>query len=142
MENAGKTLRFLSIKTIHRVAKEQVGNYHLLNESQLLYLVEAVGAKMGDTELFPTLTNKAAAYAYHIISGHIFVDGNKRIGMTCALQFLKLNGCSPRLGIDDSIVELGLNIANRKITKIEIIAAHLESWLEQRTEEDNTGESN
>lgn len=138
MENAGKALRFLSIKTIHKVAKEQVGNYHLLNESQLLYLVEAVGAKMGDTELFPTLTNKAAAYAYHIISGHIFVDGNKRIGMTCALQFLKLNGRSLRLGIDDSIVELGLKIADKAITDIEVIADHLQSWLEQGTDDGDT----
>ena len=142
MENAGKILKYLTIKTIHRVAKEQVGNYHLRNESQLLYLVEAVGGTLGGTEMFPTLTKKAAAYAYHIIAGHIFVDGNKRIGMTCALQFLKLNGCSLRLGIDDSIIELGLNIANGTTTEIEIIAAHLESWLEQRTEEDNTGESN
>ena len=138
MENAGKALRFLSIKTIHRVAKEQVGNYHLLNESQLLYLVEAVGARMGDIELFPTLTNKAAAYAYHIISGHIFVDGNKRIGMTCALQFLKLNGCSLRRGIDDSIIELGLKIADGTITDIEVIADHLQSWLEQGTDDGDT----
>ena len=138
MENAGKTLRFLSIKTIHRVAKEQVGNYHLLNESQLLYLVEAVGAKMGDTELFPTLTNKAAAYAYHIISGHIFVDGNKRIGMTCALQFLKLNGCSLRRDINDSIVELGLKIADGTIDDIEVIANHLRSWLVPYAGDDDT----
>ena len=137
MENAGKTLKYLTIKTIHRVAKEQMGNYHLLNESQLLYLVEAVGGKLGGTEMFPTLTKKAAAYAYHIIAGHTFVDGNKRIGITCALQFLKLNGCSLRLGIDDSIVELGLGIANRTINDIEVIADHLQSWLEPQTNENN-----
>ena len=142
MENAGKTLKYLTIETIHRVAKEQVGNYHLRNESQLLYLVEAVGGKLGGTEMFPTLTKKAAAYAYHIIAGHIFVDGNKRIGMTCALQFLELNDCTLRLGIDDSIVELGLNIANRTIDDIEIIANRLESWLEQQTEEGNTDKAN
>ena len=142
MENAGKTLKYLTIKTIHRVAKEQVGNCHLRDESQLLYLVEAVGGKLGGTEMFPTLTKKAAAYAYHIIAGHIFVDGNKRIGMTCTLQFLKLNGCSLRLGIDDSIIELGLNIANGTINDIEVIADRLESWLEQQTEEGNTDKAN
>ena len=138
MENAGKTLKYLTIKTIHRVAKEQMGNYHLLNESPLLYIVDAVSVKLGGTERFPTLTKKAAAYAYHIIAGHVFVDGNKRIGMTCALQFLKLNGCSLRRGIDDSIVELGLKIADGTITDIEVIADHLQSWLEQGTDDGDT----
>ena len=59
------------------------------------------------------------------------MDGNKRTGMTCALWFLVLNGCSLRLGIDDSIVELGLKIANGTINDIEEIADHLQSWLEQ-----------
>lgn len=142
MENAGKTLKYLTIKTIHRVAKKQVGNYHLRDERQLLYLVEAVGGTLGGTEMFPTLTQKAAAYAYHIIAGHIFVDGNKRIGMTCALQFLKLNGCSLRLGIDDSIIDLGLGIAKRTIANIEEIADHLESWVEPQTRDSNVDGTN
>ena len=138
MENSCQTLRYLTTKTILRVAENYVGSDQLLKKNQLCYLVEIVGQRFGDTELFPTLTKKAAVYAHHIITGHIFRDGNKRIGMTCALQFLELNSCCLRLGIDDSIIELGLNIANRTITDIEDIADHLQSWLEQGTDDGDT----
>ena len=106
-----------------------VGNYQLLNENQLHYLVDIVGEKFGDTDLFPTLFQKAAVYAHHIITGHIFFDGNKRIGLTCALRFLELNGCSRRSNIDDLIIELGFKIADGSITDIEDIADRIQSWI-------------
>ena len=137
MENTGKTLRYLTADEILQVAKRHVPDNEVLKENQLQYLVEIVGQGFGDRELFPTLPHKAAVYAHHIITGHIFFDGNKRTGTTCALWFLVLNGCSLRLGIDDSIVELGLKIADGTIDNIEVIADHLQSWLEQQTDVDD-----
>ena len=137
MEKTGKTLRYLTTDEILWVARRHVPNNELIKESQLQYLVEIVGQKFGDTELFPTLPQKAAAYAHHIIKDHLFYDGNKRTGTTCALWFLVLNGCSLRLGIDDWIFELGVKIANGTINDIEEIADHLQSWLEQQTREDD-----
>ena len=137
MEKTGETLRYLTADEILWVARRHVPNNKLLKESQLQYLVEIVGQKFGDTELFPTLPLKAAVYAHHIIKDHPFFDGNKRTGTTCALWFLVLNGCSLRLGIDDSIFELGVKIANGTINDIEEIADHLQSWLEQQTREDD-----
>ena len=131
MESSCQTLRYLTIDAILRVAKRHVADNEVLKESQLRYLVEIVGQKFGDTELFPTLPLKTALYAHHIIKDHPFFDGNKRTGMTCALWFLVLNGCSLRLGIDDWIFELGVKIANGTINDIEEIADHLQSWLEQ-----------
>ncbi|MCE2396603.1 type II toxin-antitoxin system death-on-curing family toxin [Candidatus Poribacteria bacterium] len=131
MENAGETLRYLTIVEILRVAEKHVGSYQLLNENQLHYLVEIVSAKLGDTELFPTLPQKAAVYAHHIITGHLFSDGNKRIGLTCALAFLVLNGCSLHRDIDDLIIDLGFNIADGTITDLDIIAEHLQSWIQR-----------
>ena len=72
---------------------------------------------------------KAAVYAHHIITGHIFLDGNKRIGLTCALRFLELNGYSRLSNIDDSIIELGFKIADGTITEIEGIADRIQSWI-------------
>ena len=135
MENSGETLRYLTISEILRVAERHVGSYQLLNENQLHYLVEIVGAKLGDTELFPTLPQKAAVYAHHIITGHLFSDGNKRVGLTCALAFLVLNGCSLHHNIEDSIIELGFNIADGTITDLEIIAEHLQSWIQRQPDE-------
>lgn len=112
---------YLTKEQILRVAERQVGNYQFMHEDQLDYLVEAVSAKFGDIELFPTLFQKAAVYAHHIITGHIFWDGNKRIGLTCAQLFLVLNNCSLHPGIDDSIIELGLKVADGSITDIEAL---------------------
>lgn len=129
MENSRQHFRYLTIAEILEVAEGHVGNYQLLNENQLHYLVDIVGAKFGDTELFPTLPQKAAVYAHHIITGHIFFDGNKRIGLHCAILFLEFNGCTLRLNINDLIIELGLKIADGTITDIDVIADRIQSWI-------------
>ena len=122
-------MRYLTIEDILIIAETHVDNHQILHKDQLDYLVEAVRAKFGDTELYPTPFQKAAVYAHHIITGHIFFDGNKRIGLTCALRFLELNGYSRLSNIDDSIIDLGFKIADGTITDIEIIADHIESWI-------------
>ena len=129
MENSRQHFRYLTIAEILEVAEGHVGDYQLLNENQLHYLVEAVSGKFGDTELYPTLPQKAAVYAHHIITGHIFFDGNKRVGIHCAILFLEFNGCLLRLNIEDSIIELGLKIADGTITDIQVIADHIQSWI-------------
>lgn len=135
MENSGQALRYLTISEILRVAEKHVGSYQLLNENQLHYLVEIISAKLGDTELFPTLPQKAAVYAHHTVTGHLFSDGNKRVGLTCALTFLVLNGCSLHRDIEDSIIDLGFKIADGTITDVEIIAEHLQSWIQRQPHE-------
>ena len=129
MESASQILRYLTAEDILMVAHRHVRNYQLLKENQLRYLVQVVGETLDDTELFPTLTQKAAVYAHHIITGHIFLDGNKRVGLDCALWFLAMNGCSLRLDINESIIELGLSVADGTVTDLEAIADHLESWI-------------
>ena len=129
MESSGQSLTYLTVEDILIVAHRQVGNYQLLKENQLRYLVQIVGETLGDTELFPTLTQKAAVYAHHIITRHIFLDGNKRIGLDCALWFLVLNSCSLQRNIDNSIIELGMKIADGTITDLEVIADHIQSWI-------------
>ena len=122
-------MKYLTIEDILIIAVGHVGDYQLLNENQLHYLVDIVSEKFGDTDLFPTVFQKAAVYAHHIITGHIFLDGNKRVGLTCALRFLEVNGYSRLSNIDDSIIELGFKIADGSVTDIEVIAAHIESWV-------------
>ena len=77
----------------------------------------------------PTLSQKAAVYAHHIITGHIFLDGNKRTGLHCAVLFLEFNGCTLCLDIDDSIIDLGFKIADGTITDIDVIADRIQSWI-------------
>ena len=122
-------MRYLTIAEILEVAEGHVGAYHLLDENRLHYVVDAVSGRFGDTELYPTLSQKAAVYAHHIVTGHVFLDGNKRTGLHCAVLFLEVNGCTLRLDIDDSIIDLGFKIADGTITDIEVIADRIQSWI-------------
>jgi death-on-curing protein len=61
----------------------------------------------------------AAAYLFHIVQNHPFVDGNKRSGAVAALLFLELNniGITTPVG---SIYELTIAVANGRAEKREI----------------------
>lgn len=55
----------------------------------------------GDTELYPTLAEKAAALGFSLIKNHCFVDGNKRIGHAAMETFLLLNGFELDAPVDE-----------------------------------------
>jgi death-on-curing protein len=48
-------------------------------------------AGFGGQFLHADLFEMAAAYVFHIVQNHPFVDGNKRVGAMAAFTFLKLN---------------------------------------------------
>ena len=61
----------------------------------------------------------AAAYLYHLVMNHPFVDGNKRVGLEAALIFLEINNenlnCS-----DEELVDLVLKTTAGQVGKREI----------------------
>lgn len=69
--------------------------------------------------LHSNLFEMAAAYSYHLIKNHPFVDGNKRIGTTLAIHFLALNNIELKL-TNTALVQLALDIANSQLTKTQI----------------------
>ena len=68
------------------------------------------------TFLHEDLAAMAAAYLYHIVKNHPFLDGNKRVGIHAALAFLELNGHSIDIDADQG-EQFVLGIATGKITK-------------------------
>jgi death-on-curing protein len=42
--------------------------------------------------LHPDIFEMAAAYLYHLVQNHPFVDGNKRVGTAATAVFLSING--------------------------------------------------
>jgi death on curing protein len=87
------------------------------------------GASFGGEEMHPSLAEKAAAYAFHIVKNHPFIDGNKRTALAVALWFLHLNGASVT-ATDDEYVSLGLGLADGTRSKADaavFFAAHLQS---------------
>ncbi len=63
--------------------------------------------------LYPTIFQKAATYAYLIITQHPFADGNKRTGVMSALTFLEVNGYDI-VATDDELFDLALHIVTKK----------------------------
>jgi death-on-curing protein len=66
----------------------------------------------------------AAAYLFHIVSNHPFVDGNKRVGLLAAATFLHLNGI-PILHSSEALYELTMGVAEGRIDKA-AVAVELE----------------
>jgi len=58
----------------------------------------------------------AAAYLFHLVANHPFVDGNKRVGASAALVFLDVNGiaCSPS---NDDLADVVFGVARGEIPK-------------------------
>lgn len=71
--------------------------------------------------LHDNLFEMAAAYAYHIIKNHPFVDGNKRTGLFSAINFLSSNDIEIEL-TNTAFVKLAIDIASSKLTKTQIAA--------------------
>ena len=138
MGKARRLVRYLSYQEIVNINREiifQSGGFlthagEVRNPNSLSYLIEIVRTKFADKELYPSLAQKAAVYAFDIITRSIFHDGNKRTGMACAFLFLRLNGCILSESIpEEEIVELALQIANREVD-IAGVAGWILKWLE------------
>jgi death-on-curing protein len=65
------------------------------------------------------LFEMAAAYLFHLVMNHAFVDGNKRVGTAAAVIFLDLNGVEIAPS-DDSLVELILGVVAGQVSKAEV----------------------
>src|SRR5437867_3664180 len=63
----------------------------------------------------------AAAYLYHIVQNHPFVDGNKRVGTMAAYVLLRLNGLDLTAS-NPEIVELVLGVAEGRVGKAAVAA--------------------
>ncbi|MFM8583896.1 MAG: type II toxin-antitoxin system death-on-curing family toxin [Planctomycetaceae bacterium] len=76
-------------------------------------------ATFGGQWLHADIFLMAAAYLFHLVQNHPFVDGNKRIGLEAALVFLELNGQSIEAG-DEQLVEIVLGVAQGRVDKTQI----------------------
>jgi len=70
-------------------------------------------------DLHPSLSEKAAAYLFHLVKNHPFVDGNKRAGLAVCLAFVAMNDVSVRAS-DDELVELVYGVAEGRTSKADV----------------------
>ena len=114
------SLLFLSVEDVIEIHADQIQRYggsFGIRDAELLH--SALGmpeAGFGDQYLHADLFEMAAAYLYHIVQNHPFIDGNKRAGTMAAFVFLKLNGLT--LEADESAFEtLVLQAAQGQVGK-------------------------
>ena len=98
-------MRYLSIGQVlelhSRIIQQSGGTAGILNLGALESALIQPRMTFGGKDLYPTLSEKAAAVGFSIIRNHPFIDGNKRTGHAAMEVFLILNGYE----IDASIAD-------------------------------------
>jgi death-on-curing protein len=69
--------------------------------------------------LHSTSSEMAAAYLFHLVRNHPFVDGKKRVGLIAALAFLGLNDVMIEADPDE-LTELVVGVAAGRTSKAEV----------------------
>ncbi len=113
-------LTIAEVLEIHRDQIERYGGEYGLRDHGLLESALAMPAAGAEGEYFHAdLFEMAAAYAFHLVANHPFLDGNKRVGAVAAVVFLKLNGV--RLKPDEAGYEaLIMGAAQGRVGKSEL----------------------
>lgn len=117
---------FLTYDEVVIINEDQVRRYGGLagvrDEGLLLSALAMPQAGFGEHYLHVDVFEMAAAYLFHIVKNHPFIDGNKRCGAVAARVFLALNGIVIDMP-DDVIYDLVVATAEGRATKAEIASA-------------------
>jgi death-on-curing protein len=108
------------ILKIHQNQLELYGGETGVRDMGLLQSALAMpSAGFGDQLFHQNIHEMAAAYLYHIVLNHPFVDGNKRCGLVAAYVFLRLNNVQIK-ATDHELEKLTLDTAKSLLSKTEI----------------------
>lgn len=107
---------------IHRDQIERYGGHPGIRDWELLQSAAAMpAAGFGEDYLHADIYEMAAAYLFHIVRNHPFVDGNKRTGAVAALVFLLMNGIDLHAS-EESLENMVRSVADGKMDKAGIAA--------------------
>jgi death-on-curing protein len=99
---------------------EYGGRKGILNEGLLRSALEMPKARFDGKDLHYTIFDKTAAYLFHLIQNHPFVDGNKRTASMAAMVFFASNCKKGWTIFDAEFQEVILGVAQGNVTKKEI----------------------
>ena len=115
---------FLSLSEVLEIHQDQVVRYGGgagIRDMELLK--SALGmpsATYGGRFLHTDIYEMAAAYLFHLVKNHPFIDGNKRVGAVTTLVFLYLNGFDFDAPEDD-FSEMVLAVARGDLDKADVV---------------------
>ncbi|MDA0841331.1 MAG: type II toxin-antitoxin system death-on-curing family toxin [Planctomycetota bacterium] len=114
---------FLTLGDVLEMHTDQIERYGgeigIRDKSLLESALAMPMAGLGGELFHPSLYDKAAAYLFHIVQNHPFIDGNKRTGALAAFVFLDLNGTELNC-TDDQLEEMVLEVAKGQMDKAKI----------------------
>lgn len=115
--------KFLSLEDVMALHQDQINTYGgspgVRELGLLLSAIEMPKASFGGQFLHEDLCMMSAAYLFHIVQNHSFIDGNKRTGLAATIAFMRFNKL--KLVADhDSLTEMVLDVAQGRLTKEEI----------------------
>lgn len=97
---------FLTIEEVvrlHDIQLERFGGLEGIRDVGLLESALAMPqAGFGGHFVHADLAEMAAAYMFHLVKNHPFIDGNKRVGFHAAFVFLQLDGLDLRMTQDEA----------------------------------------
>ena len=126
MEIAFLTLE--DVLALHDELTRRYGENPGLRDAGLLEAALAMPQAGFGGQYFHEFPNEmGAAYLFHLVRNHVFVDGNKRVALACAILFFKINRV-PYSITEEEAVELTLSAASGQIDKsavTEFLRRHL-----------------
>jgi death-on-curing protein len=116
---------FLTLAEVIEIHRDQIDRYGGSPGIRDVGLLESTAsmpqAAMGGEYLHGDVFEMAAAYLFHIVKNHPFVDGNKRTGAVAALVFLEINDVNVALD-EDELVDIVVSLAEGKTQKHDVAA--------------------
>lgn len=115
---------FLSIDDVLYIHKRQLevfgGGDGLRDKGLLQSSIEMPQSGVGEQYFHDFPHGMAAAYLFHLVKNHPFVDGNKRTGFACAHAFLKLNGYELNMSEQEAF-DMVIGVATGELSKEQIV---------------------
>jgi death-on-curing protein len=115
---------FLDVDDVLEIHNAQIadhgGSIEVRDRGLLESAVAMPGMTFGGEFLHDGLFAMAAAYLFHIVMNHPFVDGNKRTGLDAALTFLKLNGVEAGRPDDERLYDAILAVIEGRMNKSDL----------------------
>ncbi|MFP4353718.1 MAG: type II toxin-antitoxin system death-on-curing family toxin [Phycisphaerae bacterium] len=122
--------RFLDLAKVIRLHQSLLEAYGGTEGTRDVGLLESAvampKASFGGQYLHEDLFQMAAAYLYHIVQNHPFLDGNKRTGAASAIVFLAINDVQIESD-EEGLVDLTISVATGQAGKEQIAA-----WFRQK----------
>lgn len=122
MQDSPKFVTKEQVLLLHELQINRFGGaFGIVNEGLLdSALAQPKGTFFGEF-LHREIHDQAAAYLYHLVKNHPFLDGNKRVGAAVMEVFLRINGYVLTLS-NEELYNLTMQVAQGQLSKDEVSA--------------------